>query len=407
MRCAGPLLITCTLCAYMYSTYFEQAQFQWRTWFKQYYPIVLFVVCNLIFVAVGLFFRHGDGLRSLGWLWWVNYIFVLCMIPAALVLGRLNWRVSDSTIGIFLLALSTVSFSFGLFEYLGFLGWSNPVGAFLAHLNEITARVYSVWQKTPIEPPRAQGLETYPALFGYMGAVVGCWALSSKTRLALRVSVGTLGLGIVVLSGARAVFLAGISLLCVVLIVRIVDQGFAVWFKRNGVAFIAGFLLVGGLFAAAIIVPASSFGPFARTADSVKTLSSAVGDEDFSRSALKTISNGRDTLWRKALSQIKHHPFGTGHPFAVVTKGPHAHNDLLNLWVWGGPILAATYIFMIAWIMFFLPTPQLPHFGLYVGTLALTMGLTEVVFAQHALMIVPLFIMAVFGSKQRVEEELC
>jgi len=321
-------------------------------------------------------------------------------MPAALFLGIINRSAGNRRIGIALLIILGVDFVVATAEYLQLSGYHNVIGQWLLNFNTKTGRLYPLWQWVPPEPVRAQGLNSNPNCFAFIAAIGACWAIAARGMRSLRMSVFLLSIGCILISGTRSVLF---SLLCVgvvFVIIQIRAHTFRSWIRTHRsllLITIGGILL---LFAAFAVAGGGVFPGVSRSVDTVTTLATESEATTSSAQASADVTSGRIVRWKHALTSIIHHPLGTGQPYPLTTKQAHAHNDILNRLMTGGPLSALLYCAVLFWFLFCLATPEAPRFGLYIGVFMLVTGLIDSLFVNYPFIQPVLFIAGVLASKE-------
>jgi O-antigen ligase len=105
--------------------------------------------------------------------------------------------------------------------------------------------------------------------------------------------------------------------------------------------------------------------------------SESIGAAASFKDALLSTLSGREVQWSQAIALIRAHPLGSGHPFGAWYTAQHAHNDILERLVWGGPLMMLAYLAALTWIIAFVRTPAAPRLGLLLGVMMLVAGLTD------------------------------
>ena len=368
-----------------------------RSW-----PVIAMTVIDLAFLAHAFLGRgQPDLVATMRLRYWLFVGMSMLTLPASYYAGLLCRSLGDRRLGVFLAVVTGISFAVGLAEYLQLLGYRNLIAEWLAELNRIHATGLSMWKIQPGEPLRAQGLETYPALYAFPALITVSWALASKSSRRLRVSVLLFSLGIIALSGSRTVLVAALLIVTLWAASRVRELGLRVWLRRYGAALLL--VLVVAVIAMPLVLsaPADMQGVVGRMADSVEDLEEAAGPDTTVTDVLGGVTNERTMVWENAFREIREHPLGTGFPYRFsVTAAPHAHSDLLERLVWGGPLMLGGFLVLLFWLMFCIETPSAPVFGVLAGVAILVTAMGEIVTMEWSLPAIALFIAGALAGER-------
>ncbi|MCL2654564.1 MAG: O-antigen ligase family protein [Coriobacteriia bacterium] len=402
LQFACPFLVIVAVAAWIWCALSGRISRSWLAVGKRCWPVIALTAFDLAFLAFAYVTRTINPLVAYlppAW-WWGNAFFLAATPVAAFFLGLANRRAGNRRLGIALLVVLAISFVVAAAEYLHLSGYHNPIGYWLLRVNAATNPLYAVWKWTPIEPIRAQGLNSNPNCFAFTAAIGACWALAARGLKGLRVAVFLLSLASVLLAGSRSVILALACVAVASVVVQLRARGLRGWFKAQGkvlaavlagcLAFILAFSLIGG----------GTFQSVSRSLKTVTTLAADTGSDTVDAQDLSSISSGRSSRWGAALSSIAHHPFGTGQPYLLTARQTHPHNDFLNRWVTGGPLAVFVYGALLFWFLFCLLTPDAPRFGVYIGIFMLIVGLFDCLFARYPFVAPVLFIAGVLASRE-------
>ncbi|MDR1774992.1 MAG: O-antigen ligase family protein [Actinomycetes bacterium] len=404
---ATPLLVCSAVL--LYAFLFRRRGFTLRDELRSSWPLLLLALMDAGYLIIAYCLArvlHWENLPSPRW--WLNILFAVLASYAAFLLGRVNIGRRRALIANFLAVFLAISLLFGAFQYLQYAGYSNPVAGAIHVLNVGTAKLYGMWEWNASEVGiRVAGINTDPVAFMFPAMVGVAWVFGVSDVRWRRILIGILSLGIIFLSGSRgALIVTGV--MSIVYLVRRVAQSrkkesVGQSDRRKWVWFGLGLLLV-------ILVAVIVFWVFGSNGLVLRLRSIA---DDVSRNGvtlttIDTALSGRLTVWRLAFQSIAQHPFGTWHPLGNLSGTTlfgsditywHAHNDLLQRWVIGGPLLSAVLVLMFVWMYIRWKQDRLhpvaTDFGLYFFLVVVLSGLTESVFFDKAFLVLGFFVLGI------------
>jgi hypothetical protein len=374
----------------------------WKAEFKSAWPLIVLIICDIAYYLIVFLFVRDTGLDKLAHpRWWINIIITVCSLFAAYVLGRLNRGRSNSAIASFLIVLIGISFIFGFLQYVHYLGWSNPVALWLEQFNAHTKTLYGVWEWTPFETGvRVSGLNTNPVSFVFPALIGLAWVCSVDALYWQRIGITFFSLGIILLSGSRSALVVAVILGAVFFLRSIYPHK-----KRNTDKKKLSLLIVSVIFCLSVLV--AVFFPGNNLIMRIRKAGTSVATQGVSSSNLDSLSSGRITAWHLALQTIKHHPLGTWRPLGNITGTMsggvqvnywHAHNDLINRYLSGGPLLFIPLVIFLFWLFRFRERADMRSFGLYFLLVVGLFGVFDTVFFDKPHAVLGLFLLGVGAS---------
>ena len=402
LQFACPLLIAVAAVAWLWCAVTGRISRDWFAAAKRCWPVVALTLFDLAFLVFAYLTRKANPLVETlpPGRWWANYFLLTLSMPAALLLGVVNRKAGNRKIGIALLVILGVAFVVAAAEYLHLSGHHNIIGGWLLNLNTKTGHLYPVWQWAPPEAVRAQGLNSNPNCFAFVAAIGACWAVASRGMRSLRMSVLLLSIGCILISGTRSVLFSLLCVGAVFVIIQLRAHTFGSWLRTHRSLLL---ITVGGILILAATFAVTGGGVFPSVSRSVDTVTTLATESEAKTSdntqASSDITSGRTVRWKNALISIIHHPLGTGQPYPLTTRQAHAHNDILNRLMTGGPLSALLYCAVLFWFLFCLATPEAPRFGVYIGIFMLVTGLIDSLFVNYPFVQPVLFIAGVLASK--------
>jgi O-antigen ligase len=219
----------------------------------------------------------------------------------------------------------------------------------------------------------------------------------------IRITLAALAFTMALLCGSREILVAFVVVAAIAVGLQIKHSTFRVWLRGPGKTVIS--LLIVGILAATLFVSVGGGGTAKRLVETVSTATegsteSTASSSTPARSEASELTTGRTDLWIYSLRTIKKHPFGTGQPFKAIKKRNHAHNDILNRLVTGGPLSLFCYLALIFWLLFCVTTPAAERFGFNVGIVTFVVGLLDGVIVIAAWVPLAFFILGMLVSPE-------
>ncbi|MCL2525476.1 MAG: O-antigen ligase family protein [Coriobacteriia bacterium] len=384
--------------------------------FRTNIPLIAFLSFNILFVVVSYIVINGltvadvsIGLQR----WWINFFLTQLSVLCAWYIGTRISVLGNKKLGIALVVALGGMLTLALGEYFHLGGFHNPIGAWIGRVNDISLTLHSVYIWNEAEPVRAQGLAHYPSLYAFTALIAFCWALASKKLVLLRSAVVVMSVFLCFLTGTRTAFFA-FALVLMAFIILLAKRGELVsWFKIN----YKTFLIVNAL----IVVLIGGVGVFVQSNNVVRNIpssSESIPEESVTSYVeqpksdyevqldqltsyekrvflfVDEFTSGRGDLWFQALERIASEPLGSWQPSGFLLDGNgHAHNEVLNRWITGGPVAVALYLWFLVWLLWKPRSKMAPFFPKLLAIALLSFGLFEVVFDQAVFAPIALFVL--------------
>lgn len=348
-----------------------------RSWILRSWPLLALFAIDLAYLAFSFITRRDPTLNGvLRVTPALNIALSMAAAPAAYLIGVLNRDIGAKRIAWFLTLVTGLAFLVGLIQYADGLGYQNFISRSLTAWQDAYAARYPMFNLDEYAVLRIQGFETWPFFYAYPAAIAIAWALAGSNHIVLRIMTLLSSLGMVMMSGTRAVMLAVAATFVAWAVTGIASAGWRKWLHGNRVlvAVLAAGVLV--LAIAAIASPGQSEGIGGRIAETTDAIAENPSPDEAVEALVSSSLNGREIIWARATELLRDHPLGTGHPFGFHAGG-HTHSDILERLTWGGPLMLIAYIGTMLWIIAVVKTPSSPKFGLLVGLAMFTAGLTD------------------------------
>lgn len=236
---------------------------------------------------------------------------------------------------------SVVAAAFGLAQRAGL---ASPLTGWYAAWNAAAG----AWQPGPSDVFRAVGFEVDPNTFGLIGVVclVVALALTSHVRLRIATAVGaTL---VIAASGSRTALVA--ALLAAVVAAVPVPVGVETAKRRGRELAPLGIAIAvtAAVLALAIVATGGPAGTLQRLGTSATAIESA-GQTGASAAADEALS-GRVQIWTRALAAYSARPMGVFQPPESLLSGRSVHNEYIERLLYGGPLMLAAFLLLLAWL---------------------------------------------------------
>lgn len=389
---------------------------------RQAWPLLAMCIVDIIFFRYSYLNQSASELAyavPLRMSWLIGNTISSCTLISAYYVGTRIRKVSDSAIATFLLITSAAIFFTGLAQFLDWSGHATFLGNWISNFDAAQRGISGRWAMSAVDFVRARGLDAWPAHFAFPSISFLAWSLSARALPVRRSLVAILAIGIVTLSGARSVGVA-IGIVLLVHIIHLTTKGTISKWMKSGGALVTLALIIALL--AALFAGQTQWGKgtlFGRMnlEDNVSTVSVSASSKASSQQGTQTQNllpratpadnalpsvketadaalNGRVSIWGALKSTVMNHPLGTGFPSAW-SIGVHAHNDMLERFVWGGVALMGVYVAVLVWLGFTPTFFRSDGFGMLVATGCAIAGMSDKFSIQVGLYALPLFLFAV------------
>ncbi len=288
----------------------------------------------------------------------------------ALLTGIVVYRFAPRAIDYLVATATSLSAAVGGLQIAEAVGLSSPVGSLIVQWDKAAAHAFH----TKLAWMRAEGLALNPNMYTPFAIVGFIWALFGTARPAVRWIILTTSTAIAVLGASETTAAVLLCLLMLALLRWLTSRMNPLAARRLIWASAVIAVLAG---AAVIGVFGSSHASWFRTGFDEATVSSRL---DVPEDGL----DSRLVVWGDAVAEIQRNPWGTfGRTVDRLKPYTHAHNEILQRFLYAGPLWPIVYVTFLAWLLLWLRPRSMRWIGVAIFLSLALNGATEALDKMH------------------------